>query len=99
MTSNVSLQVIPHVAGDTEEAVYGVVDRVIDYIRSTGLPFEVGPMETTIEGELSRLLDIVGEAQRICVEHGAHRVLSVVKIDYRPGGITMAEKPARHRNG
>ena len=61
MASNVSLQVIPHVAGDTKEAVYGVVDRVIDYIRSTGLPFEVGSMETTIEGDLSRLLDIVEE--------------------------------------
>ena len=75
-----------------------MVDAVISHIRETGLPYEVGPMETTIEGELSQLLEIVRVAQELCVAEGATRVLSMVKIDYRPGGVTMAEKTTRHRS-
>lgn len=94
MTVNVSLQVIPSVP---EEKVYPVVDRVIEHIEASGLPYEVGPMETTIEGELEIILELVKDAQEICVTHGAARVLSVIKIDYRPGGITMAEKIGKYR--
>ena len=36
---NVSLQVIPSV---TEERIYPVVDKVIEYIASTGVKYEVG---------------------------------------------------------
>lgn len=91
---NVSLQVIPKVP---EEQTYDVVDRVIEYIASTGVKYEVGPMETTMEGELEELLAIVAKSQEICVKEGASRVLSVVKIDYRPGGVTMDEKIGKYR--
>ncbi len=91
---NVSLQVIPRVK---EENVYEVVDRVIEYIDSCGVNYEVGPMETTMEGELDELLDIVKKAQEICVNEGATRVMSVVKIDYKPEGVTMNEKVGKYR--
>lgn len=91
---NVSLQVIPKVA---DEKAYAVVDSVIAYIAKRGVKYEVGPMETTMEGELEELLDIVKHAQEICVKEGATRVLSVVKIDYRPGGVTMDEKIGKYR--
>lgn len=95
MMSNVSLQVIPKVP---EEDVYNVVDRVIEYIASTGVKYEVGPMETTMEGELALLMEIVMKAQEICVSHGAKRVLSVVKIDYKVDGVTMDEKIKKYRS-
>ncbi|MDO8685861.1 MAG: thiamine-binding protein [Clostridiales bacterium] len=91
---NVSLQVVPCVA---EEKVYGVVDKVIEYIQSTGVTYIVGPMETTMEGELDQLLAIVAKAQEICVAEGASRVLSVVKIDYKPDGVTIDEKIGKYR--
>lgn len=91
---NVSLQVIPSVP---EEEIYPVVDKVIEYIESTGVSYEVGPMETTMEGELDLLLDIVKKAQEICVENGASRVVSMVKIDYKPEGVTMNEKIYKYR--
>jgi uncharacterized protein YqgV (UPF0045/DUF77 family) len=90
---NVSLQVIPKVP---EERVYPVVDKVIDYIASTGVKYIVGPMETTMEGELETLLDIVKKAQVICTDEGASRVLSVIKIDYKPEGVTMDEKIGKY---
>ncbi len=91
---NVSLQVLPSVS---EDKLYAVVDRVIELIRGSGVKYTVGPMETTMEGELTLLLEIVRQAQLLCIEAGAARVCSVVKIDYRPGGVTMDEKTARHR--
>lgn len=91
---NVSLQVIPNVE---ESKIYDVVDKVIQFISSTGIKYEVGPMETTMEGELEELLDIVKKSQEICVNEGANRVLSVVKIDYKPEGVTMNEKVSKYR--
>lgn len=88
-TINVSLQVLPRVPDDR---IYEVVDRVIEYIASCGVKYEVGPMETTMEGELDELLKIVAKAQEICVKEGATRVMSVVKIDYKPEGLQRLEK-------
>ncbi len=94
MKSNVSLQIIPSVP---EKEIYPVVDKVIEYIASTGVKYEVGPMETTMEGELDALMDIVKKAQDICVEAGAERVVSMVKIDYKPTGVTIDEKVYKYR--
>jgi uncharacterized protein (TIGR00106 family) len=91
---NVSLQVLPVVK---EKDLYGVVDKVIEYIDSCGVKYEVGPMETTMEGELGELLEIVKKAQGICVENGAERVVSIVKIDYKNEGVTMNEKIGKYR--
>lgn len=91
---NVSLQILPVVE---EKNLYGVVDKVIEYIDSCGVKYEVGPMETTMEGELDELLKIVSAAQKICTDNGAKRVESMVKIDYRPTGITMEEKIGKYR--
>lgn len=91
---NVSLQILPRVP---DEKIYEVVDKVIAYIDSTSVKYEVGPMETTMEGELDKLLEIVKNAQEICVKEGASRVLSVVKIDYKPEGVTMDEKIGKYR--
>ena len=90
---NVSLQVIPKGTADS----YKTVDKVIEYIMASGVRHVVGPMETTMEGELPELLEIVKKAQDICVSDGADRVISVVKIDYSPKGVTIDEKTAKYR--
>lgn len=92
---NVSLQIVPSVP---EEEIYPVVDRVIEYVDQSGVNYVVGPMETTMEGNLSDLLKIIEEVQGICVDAGAKRVLSVVKIDFKPGGVTIDEKISKYRN-
>ena len=74
-----------------------VLRKYAQLIAQTGVKYEVGAMETTMEGELSQLLEVVKKAQDICVEEGASRVLSVVKIDYKPQGVTMDEKIYQYR--
>lgn len=94
VVTNVSIQVIPKVP---DEQTYYVVDKVIEYIDSCNVKYEVGPMETTMEGDLDTLLNIVKEVQEICVKEGATRVASVIKIDYKPKGVTMNEKIGKYR--
>ena len=57
MTS-VAIQVLPSAENDQE--LCRIVDEVIAYIAGTGLRYEVGPFETTIEGDdYDQLMDIV----------------------------------------
>ncbi|MFA7467101.1 MAG: thiamine-binding protein [Desulfotomaculaceae bacterium] len=91
---NVSFQVIPNVPGGD---IYAVVDRAIEVVQRSGVKYEVGPMETTMEGELNELLEVVKKAQQACVEAGAVRVMTLIKIDYAPGGVTMEEKVGKYR--
>lgn len=92
---NVSFQVLPQVPGGD---IYGVVDKAIAVVQQSGVPYEVGPMETTMEGELDELLEIVKKAQQACIDAGAQRVVTLVKIDYAPEGVTMAEKVGKYRS-
>ena len=92
--ANLSLQILPMVP---QGQVYSMVDKVINLIQVSGLPYVVGPMETTIEGDLDTLLDLVKTAQAICVEAGANRIVSIIKIDYSPDGVTIDEKISKYR--
>lgn len=94
MICNVSLQVLPSVP---DERLYEVVDKVIELIKISGVKYVVGPMETTMEGELSQLFKIVEKAQKLCFESGAARVVSIVKIDSKVGGVTIDEKTQKYR--
>ena len=64
---NVSLQVLPSVP---EERVYPVVDKVIEMIKESGVKYEVGPMETTMEGDLDTLLEIVKRHKNLHTRRG-----------------------------
>ena len=57
MNASIAIQVLPKVS--EEEELIRIVDSVIDYIKSTGLNYSVGPFETTIEGDYDELMDIV----------------------------------------
>jgi uncharacterized protein YqgV (UPF0045/DUF77 family) len=92
--ANLSLQILPVVE---EKDIYGIVDQVIQYIQQTGLTYVVGPMETTVEGDLDSLLQIVKDSLAICTEAGVERVIAVVKIDYKPFGVTIDEKISKYR--
>ncbi|MDH4207985.1 MAG: thiamine-binding protein, partial [Anaerolineae bacterium] len=48
----VSFEVIP-ICDDP----YPVVDKAIEVVRRSGVKYEVGPHETTMEGELDQLVD------------------------------------------
>lgn len=96
MTSvNLGFQVIPKT---TSHNTYEIVDKAIEVVQQSGVKYEVGPMETVMEGELDELMDIVKRAQDACIEAGATEVMTYVKIHYRPHkGVTIDEKMEKYR--
>lgn len=91
---NVGFQVLPKVP---DGKVYAVVDKAIEVVQQAGVKYEVGAMETVMEGELDLLLDIVKRAQEACLKAGAAEVMTYIKIHYRPEGVSMDEKLAKYR--
>lgn len=88
----VAVQVLPL----TEDA-YSVVDRAIEVIALSGVKYEVGPMETTMEGDLDELLEVAKAAHKSCFQAGADKVVTVIKISDDVGGSTIADKTERYR--
>ncbi len=76
---------------------YPVVDKAIDVVQRSGVKYEVGPHETTMEGELDQLLEIAKAGHRACFEAGARRVITFIKIVDAVEGTTIAEKVAKYR--
>ncbi|MBM6897231.1 thiamine-binding protein [Pseudoflavonifractor capillosus] len=100
MRASVAIQTLPQAENNQE--LVRVVDEVIDYIRSTGLNYYVGPFETTIEGEnYDQLMDIVKECQHVAIRAGAPKVSAYIKVVYEPEGeiLTIDEKVTKHHQG
>jgi len=94
--SSVSFQVLPRVK--TDKKLIRIVDKVIELINKSHVSYEVGPMETTMEGDLETLLQIVKKTQYLCIKEGAESVFTNVKIVYNPKGVmTIKQKVSKHR--
>ena len=93
-TMVMGIQVMPQA-----DDVYAVVDRAIAAIAASGLPYEVTPLETVVEGELDELMGVAKAAHRACLEAGARSVITHIKLAERAAGddLTSADIMARYR--
>lgn len=98
MNASVAIQVLPK--SENNEELILIVDKVIAYIKSTGLNFFVSPFETTIEGDYDELMEIVKECQLVCIKAGAPSVMSFVKISFNPGNdfLSIEKKVGKYQN-
>ncbi len=97
MTASVAIQVLPETK-NTDELIR-IVDKVIEYIASTGYNYYVGPFETTIEGDsYDELMEIVKNCQKVAIDEGCSSVSAYVKICYKPEGgvLTIDKKVSKH---
>jgi uncharacterized protein YqgV (UPF0045/DUF77 family) len=85
--SLVSIQIIPKTKNGEDVIPY--VDRAIKVIAQSNILYRVGPLETTMEGELMEIFQIIQQMQDAMIEMGSTNVISQVKILYQPSGITM----------
>jgi uncharacterized protein YqgV (UPF0045/DUF77 family) len=94
--ASLAIQVLPKTA-DGEEVIR-IVDRVIAYLKGTGLTTFVGPFETTVEGDFDRLWEAARECQLICIREGAESVSAYIKMVYNPasGVWSIDKKVAKH---
>ena len=92
-TMNVGVQVLPLV-----DNVYPVVDKAIEAIQASGVKFEVGPLETTLEGDdLDQLIEVAKSAHRACFKAGARKVITIIKIADALEGTSIEEKVGKYR--
>ena len=89
---NVSVQVLP-----LNEDAIPIVDHAIKTIADSGVRFEVGPMETLMEGQLDELISIAKKAHLSCFDAGADQVVTVIKIGDHRHGTTINDKVEKYR--
>ncbi len=92
-TVNVAVQVLP-----LHEDVYRIVDRAIGVIAESGVKYEVGPMETVMEGQLDFLLEVAKQAHLACFKAGAEKIVTLIKIGDSATGTSIEEKVAKYRS-
>lgn len=87
----VAVSISPTGAGTS---VGAYVARALDVLEAqTEVRFELGPMFTTLEGDLDAIFAVVRRMQEAVFEMGAERVGTVLKIDdRRDKPATMAGK-------
>lgn len=98
MSASIAIQVLPEAPNDQE--LCRIVDEVIAYLAGTGLRYEVGPFETTLEGEsYDQLMEIAKECQHVAVRAGAPKVSAYIKVVYRPEGevLTIDQKIGKYQ--
>ena len=91
----VSIQIIPKTPNGEDVIPY--VDAAIAIIKEAGVPFQVSPLETTMEGNLQDLLGIVQKMNERMIELGSLSIISQVKIFYKPEGASMDKLTEKYR--
>jgi len=83
----VSIQILPKTKNGEDTIPF--IDRAIGIIIDSGLKYRVGPLETTMEGDLAQCLEIVRNMNEEMIAAGCAPVISQIKIAYNPQGISM----------
>ena len=84
------IQIIPK---SQSKDTYELVDAAIDVIIQSGVPYQITPFETVMEGTYDELMSIADKAQQAVLEAGAEECLVYYRIHYRKGkDVTFAEK-------
>lgn len=73
-----SVQLLPQHPSQSKS--YSYIDSSIDIIENSGLTHFVGPMETTIEGDIDELLNLVKKLNSHLNEEGCDSVITNIKL-------------------
>ncbi|KRG10034.1 thiamine-binding protein [Staphylococcus sp. NAM3COL9] len=82
-----SVQIIPKTADGEDVIPY--VDEAIKIIEDSGLTYRVGPLETTVQGEMNECLILIQKLNERMVELEIPSTISQVKFYHVPEGITI----------
>jgi uncharacterized protein (TIGR00106 family) len=70
----------------TEGGVKDLVAKALAIVDASGLPYRLGAMHTTIEGDAEQVMDVIMRCHRAVLEI-APRVLTSITIDERKGAL------------
>lgn len=91
----VSIQIIPKTKNG--EDVIPFVDEAISIIDQSGVKYQVSPLETTMEGNLTELFSIIEKMNQRMMELGCINVISQIKVLYQPSGASMDVLTEKYR--
>ncbi|MCH7399622.1 thiamine-binding protein [Belliella sp. DSM 107340] len=77
---NLGIQIVPKSKSIDS---YELVDKAIEVIKNSGIPYVVTPFETVMEGEQDELMKIARNAQEAVFKAGAEEVLVYYRIQIR----------------
>ena len=66
------------------------IAAVLDLIDKSGLPYKLGAMQTTVEGDSGPVMDLIMKCHNLMLER-AHRVYTHIAIDDRRGASGRLE--------
>lgn len=91
----VSIQIIPKTKNGEDTIPY--IDEAIKVITDSGVKYQVNPLETTMEGDLTELLMIVEKMNKKMIELNCPSVISQIKVFYNPDGASMDQLTEKYR--
>ncbi|GGM24318.1 hypothetical protein GCM10011351_07560 [Paraliobacillus quinghaiensis] len=91
----VSIQIIPKTKNGEDVIPY--VDAAIEVIEQAGVKYQVNPLETTMEGELTELFQTIEKMNEKMVALGCPSIISQVKVVYKPDGVSMDALTEKYR--
>jgi len=93
-TVNISLQILPD---SKSKHPYDIVDKAIAVIAASGLKYKVCPFETVIEGEYNTIMDLIREVHETCLEYGAEKIFSYIKVQIdKSGDVSIDDKTGKY---
>jgi uncharacterized protein YqgV (UPF0045/DUF77 family) len=95
MNSLVSIQIIPKTKNGEDSIPF--IEQAIAVIQESGIRYEVHPLETTMEGNLTEIFSIIEKMNERMIEAGCVNVISQVKILYQPSGVSMDKLTEKYR--
>ncbi|MEA2031140.1 MAG: MTH1187 family thiamine-binding protein [candidate division Zixibacteria bacterium] len=78
-------QVVMFPTSKGKSSVSEDVSKVIDIIDHSGLPYKLTAMSTIIEGEWTRVMEVLNKARKALRRRGHERIYISITIDDRKG--------------
>ncbi|MFT8496728.1 thiamine-binding protein [Leuconostoc pseudomesenteroides] len=97
MISSIAVQVLPMTANEND--VIKIVDHVIAYIDASGVNYQVGAFESTLEGDYDHLMAILAQLPKVAAEITDIPVMVYSKINMATTSdvLTIAKKTDKYR--
>ena len=97
MISSIAVQVLPMTANEND--VIKIVDHVIAYIDASGVNYQVGAFESTLEGDYDQLMSILAQLPKVAAEITDIPVMIYSKINMATTGdvLTIAKKTDKYK--
>ncbi|CAM3121957.1 thiamine-binding protein [Leuconostoc rapi] len=96
INASIAVQVLPMTAD--KDDIIRIVDHVIAYIESSGVTYQVGAFESTLEGDYDQLMAVLKALPLVAAEITDIPVMVYTKINMVPNGdvLTIAQKTDKY---